>query len=133
MHSKMIIATTRENALGGRGKTLATTNADSGSETEDSDDDIVEIQKDIGWAYIGSHNFTPSAWGNLSGSSFNPVFNITNYEIGVVFPLKDEAQANKIACWERPPKKYVLGNDLPWMQNDSLVLQQLRAQETAGA
>ena len=50
--------------------------------TDASDDDIVEVapppSKDayIGWAYIGSHNFTPSAWGTLSGSAFNPTLNV---------------------------------------------------------
>lgn len=43
------------------------------------DDDIVEVipaTKYIGWAYVGSHNFTPSAWGTLSGSDFNPILNV---------------------------------------------------------
>ena len=45
---------------------------------EDSEDDeIVEVEPAIGWAYIGSHNFTPSAWGNLSGSAFNPILNVS--------------------------------------------------------
>ena len=76
----MIIALLRtENTLGSKGKSRTTYNVDSDSETEDSDDDIVEVQKEIGWAYVGSHNFTPSAWGNLSGSSFNPVFNVGSF------------------------------------------------------
>lgn len=84
---QMILALFRtENTLDGKGKTTATNNVDSGSETEDSDDDIVEVQKEVGWAYIGSHNFTPSAWGNLSGSSFNPVLNVSPVTIG----LEDE-------------------------------------------
>lgn len=29
-----------------------------------------------GWAYVGSHNFTPSAWGTLSGSAFSPTLNV---------------------------------------------------------
>ena len=33
-------------------------------------------KKPIGWAYVGSHNFTPSAWGTLSGSGFTPVLNV---------------------------------------------------------
>jgi tyrosyl-DNA phosphodiesterase 1 len=74
---------------------------------------------------------------------------VTNYELGVVLPLKDDDHVNKIACWERPPKKYVLGDDVPWvrsdvtlssncclseyslylkMQDDSKILQQLRAE-----
>jgi tyrosyl-DNA phosphodiesterase-1 len=46
-------------------------------------DDIVEIEPGIdqtstihGWAYIGSANFTPSAWGTLSGTSFKPILNV---------------------------------------------------------
>jgi tyrosyl-DNA phosphodiesterase-1 len=51
----------------------------SDSETEPESDDI-EIQNDpIGWAYVGSHNFTPSAWGTLSDSGFNPVLNVSQF------------------------------------------------------
>jgi tyrosyl-DNA phosphodiesterase-1 len=51
----------------------------SDSETEPESDDI-EIKNDpIGWAYVGSHNFTPSAWGTLSGSGFNPVLNVSQF------------------------------------------------------
>lgn len=52
------------------------------SETEsDSDIEIVEppsarAPPAHGWAYVGSHNFTPSAWGTLSGSAFNPILNV---------------------------------------------------------
>jgi hypothetical protein len=47
------------------------------SETEDDTDDEIEVvEPGAGWAYIGSHNFTPSAWGTLSGSSFNPILNV---------------------------------------------------------
>jgi tyrosyl-DNA phosphodiesterase-1 len=53
----------------------------SDSETEPESDDI-EIQNDpIGWAYVGSHNFTPSAWGTLSGSGFNPVLNVSQFRL----------------------------------------------------
>ena len=49
--------------------------------SDDDDDEIVEVRPPrradaIGWAYVGSHNFTPSAWGTLSGSSFNPTLNV---------------------------------------------------------
>lgn len=45
---------------------------------EDSEDEEVEaVEPGIGWTYIGSHNFTPSAWGTLSGSAFNPVLNVS--------------------------------------------------------
>src|ERR1700691_4968437 len=41
---------------------------------------------------------------------------VTNYELGVVFPLKDYDHIDRIACWERPPRKYVLGDDVPWVR-----------------
>ena len=31
----------------------------------------------VGWLYMGSHNFTPSAWGTLSGNAFNPTLNVS--------------------------------------------------------
>ena len=53
---------------------------DSDTASDSDDDAIVEIRDDnVGWAYVGSHNFTPSAWGTLSGSSFNPVMNVSRY------------------------------------------------------
>lgn len=52
----------------------------SDSETESESDvpgNAPEAQREpIGWAYVGSHNFTPSAWGTLSGSGFNPTLNV---------------------------------------------------------
>lgn len=36
-----------------------------------------------GWMYLGSHNFTPGAWGNLRGE--HDLF-VNNYELGVVLP-----------------------------------------------
>lgn len=47
------------------------------SDTEDDTDDEIEaVEPAVGWAYVGSHNFTPSAWGTLSGSAFNPILNV---------------------------------------------------------
>jgi tyrosyl-DNA phosphodiesterase-1 len=40
---------------------------------------------------------------------------VVNYELGIMLPLRDEQAASNIACWERPPKKYRLGRDLPWV------------------
>ena len=49
----------------------------SDSETEDEDDSSSgSKEKPIGWLYMGSHNFTSSAWGTLSGSAFNPTLNV---------------------------------------------------------
>ncbi|KAI0262793.1 tyrosyl-DNA phosphodiesterase-domain-containing protein [Gloeopeniophorella convolvens] len=113
MHSKMIIATFAKGS--------SPINVDTDTDS-DADSDIVEVKKDkedtMGYAYVGSHNFTPSAWGTLSGSGFTPVLNVTNYELGVVFPLKDEAQLNRVVCYERPPKRYG-PKDRPWIQEES--------------
>jgi tyrosyl-DNA phosphodiesterase-1 len=49
----------------------------------DLDPDVIEIDEDnddiVGYAYVGSHNFTPSAWGTLSGSGFTPILNVSAY------------------------------------------------------
>ncbi|KAI0049016.1 phospholipase D/nuclease [Auriscalpium vulgare] len=123
MHSKMIIAIVGAHQSSRK----------DDSETEDSDDDIVVLddkgkgrsqgqQQDVvGWAYVGSHNFTPSAWGTLSGSGFSPVMNITNYELGIAFPLHNEKDVDAVACYQRPPRKYG-SDDIPWMQEESKVL-----------
>ncbi|KAI0686935.1 tyrosyl-DNA phosphodiesterase-domain-containing protein [Cytidiella melzeri] len=114
MHSKMIIGTFRSSTLA---------NAVSRSKPKitkvEDDDDIIEVAPPsadcVGWAYVGSHNFTPSAWGTLSGSDFTPILNVTNFELGIVFPLRDEPHLANVACWERPPRKYEVGKDEPWV------------------
>ena len=56
----------------------SSTDEDSDSE---ADSDIVEVKMEqddaVGYAYVGSHNFTPSAWGTLSGTGFTPVLNVS--------------------------------------------------------
>lgn len=74
----MVVGTFQSHPLiNGQGKATQ-----SDSETEDDDVVVVEAKdkknkKLVGWAYVGSHNFTPSAWGTLSGSSFNPTLNVS--------------------------------------------------------
>lgn len=68
----MIIAMLQENALAGKRKQGELTDTE-----DDTDDDIEVIEPAQGWAYVGSHNFTPSAWGTLSGSAFNPTLNVS--------------------------------------------------------
>ncbi|KIJ27239.1 hypothetical protein M422DRAFT_191264 [Sphaerobolus stellatus SS14] len=68
----------------------------------------------LGWLYVGSHNFTPSAWGTLSGTAFTPSLDITNYELGVIIPLTKPTQVDEMTCWERPPRKYGKGDE-PWV------------------
>ncbi|KAF8961659.1 tyrosyl-DNA phosphodiesterase-domain-containing protein [Flammula alnicola] len=115
MHSKMIIAMLHESTVSGKQKQGRLSQVDT---EDDSDDDVEVIEPALGWAYVGSHNFTPSAWGTLSGSSFNPILNVSNYELGVVFLLKDAKEAERVACFQRPPKKYTV-KDEPWIQEES--------------
>ncbi|KAF9228232.1 phospholipase D/nuclease [Gyrodon lividus] len=140
MHSKMIIATVRQKSTPfasasksnskarstiqsssdkGKSKVIVISDSETESETK-AQEDAVEVQNEpIGWAYVGSHNFTPSAWGTLSGSGFNPVLNIVNYELGILFPLYEEEDAKRVSCFHRPARKYVLGEDRPWIQEES--------------
>ncbi|KAI6021080.1 hypothetical protein EDC04DRAFT_2575753 [Pisolithus marmoratus] len=146
MHTKMIIATFRPRStpfsapssskessaaasLKGKGKSnaepITILDSETGSESENdrgSVDAVASSPKEpIGWAYVGSHNFTPSAWGTLSGSGFNPVLSNVNYELGILFPSYNEKEVERVSCFRRPPGKYVLGEDRPWIQEESPV------------
>ena len=101
----MVLGTFRDK----RGTLDSTRNGRAGEGDGGDDED-----KLVGWLYVGSHNFTPSAWGTLSGSAFNPVLNVTNYELGVVLPLRTKEEADRFACYERPLKKYASGAS-PWV------------------
>lgn len=141
MHTKMIVGTFRQRSTPfslpssssaatsskGKGKSSTEPITISDSETEsESEDDRAGAhaaasspKEPIGWTYVGSHNFTPSAWGTLSGSGFNPVLNNVNYELGILFPLYNEQEVERVSCFKRPPRKYVLGQDRPWIQEES--------------
>ncbi|KAF8553316.1 phospholipase D/nuclease [Imleria badia] len=139
MHTKMIIATLRTSPFASssksdskakstrptgsnKGKSKVIVISDSETESEsDPPENIPETQEPIGWAYVGSHNFTPSAWGRLSGSAFNPTLDVVNYELGIVLPLYEEKDVKQVSCFKRPPRKYVLGEDRPWIQDESPV------------
>ncbi|KAL1748877.1 tyrosyl-DNA phosphodiesterase-domain-containing protein [Schizophyllum fasciatum] len=103
--------------LSSASKPKGTTSDPESIPDSDSDSDVELVHPAIGWAYVGSHNFTQSAWGTLSGSGFNPVLNVTNYELGVVFPIKDEEALRSVELWERPPRKYGK-EDEPWIQEE---------------
>jgi tyrosyl-DNA phosphodiesterase 1 len=50
-------------------------------DTDDDSDSDIEILEEIqptGWAYVGSHNFTMSAWGSFMEKStqFSPIFSV---------------------------------------------------------
>ncbi|KAG8700113.1 hypothetical protein FRC09_006171 [Ceratobasidium sp. 395] len=99
-----------------RGKVLMHSKMILGLLGEDESDEA----KPRGWLYVGSHNFTPSAWGNLSGTGFTPIMNITNYELGIVMSLGSVAEGDALACWKRPARAYAKGKDEPWMQNEHM-------------
>lgn len=96
----------------------------SATESEAGTKDFV-TEKDAagGWVYIGSHNFTPSAWGRLTKTGS---LSITNWELGVFLPLYgDEKVCNALAdeylTYSRPIVKYG-ENDVPWVSVERLVL-----------
>ncbi|ETW80095.1 hypothetical protein HETIRDRAFT_459808 [Heterobasidion irregulare TC 32-1] len=122
MHSKMIIATFEDTSTSANSSRSTTVDTESDDDIEIIDGDGKEKRRVIGWTYVGSHNFTPSAWGTLSGSGFTPILNITNYELGIVLPLYSQEEIESVSCFERPPKKYG-SNDRPWMQETSAELQ----------
>lgn len=76
----------------------------------------------LGFLYLGSHNFTPAAWGRFSskrGSNESLRIEISNWELGVLLPITSDSQIDEYVPWQRPPKKYGYnGRDskLPWMQ-----------------
>ncbi|EJD52434.1 phospholipase D/nuclease [Auricularia subglabra TFB-10046 SS5] len=122
MHTKMILGIfERDTMFTAKGK-----RRDDPYDTDDDEVTIVEPkstkkrEKLAGWLYVGSHNFTPAAWGHLSGSSITPILSIRNYELGVVLPIKDPAQFDDLVCWKRPARKYESGKDVAWMQKEHL-------------
>lgn len=69
------------------------------------------------WWYIGSHNFTKSAWGRIvkSGSAIL----IANYELGIIFTKEDGQILFPEGFpypYKRPAKPYN-DKDLPWIQS----------------
>jgi tyrosyl-DNA phosphodiesterase 1 len=59
--------------------------------------------------YLGSHNFTPSAWGKVEKN--DSVLSITNTELGVVFPPLPGSAARKQQIvkdlpFKFPPRKF---------------------------
>ena len=71
--TKMIIAMLQDNPFSSKKRQ----EVDFSETEDDTDDEIQVVEPAAGWAYVGSHNFTPSAWGTLSGSSFNPILNVS--------------------------------------------------------
>ena len=68
--------------------------------SSDADSDVVEVKENqgdvLGYAYIGSHNFTPSAWGTLSGSEFTPILNVNRLLFPQVSSLRHIVTGDKL-------------------------------------
>jgi len=141
MHTKMIVGTYKTGLLtmpqpaslappsNGKGKGKATVEVivldsdtedesateQEGSETED--DGEGQEKPPEGWIYVGSHNFTMAAWGSVGGSILAPKLNISNFEMGIVLPIKDKKDLERLVPWEQPPKRYG-PRDVPWIQEE---------------
>ncbi|KZO92068.1 phospholipase D/nuclease [Calocera viscosa TUFC12733] len=144
MHTKMIVGTYRTGSLmmtrptplalptNGKGKgkekvEVIVLDSESDDESEsDTEQEGSTTEDECGegaergpeaWIYVGSHNFTMAAWGSVSGSILAPKLNIANFEMGIVVPIKDKKELEKLVPWEQPPKRYG-PNDVPWMQEE---------------
>ncbi|KAG0141507.1 hypothetical protein CROQUDRAFT_663777 [Cronartium quercuum f. sp. fusiforme G11] len=80
-----------------------------------------------GFHYVGSHNFTPAAWGRLKkspkrkkGEDGDLILEISNWELGVIMPLEADADIDSMVPWQRPAKRYghsgSANSKVPWMQ-----------------
>ncbi|KAF8172756.1 hypothetical protein K438DRAFT_1981234 [Mycena galopus ATCC 62051] len=132
MHTKMILGTLRAPPMEGTDPDATESDADSGEVEIVADGNEKGKGKDAGrgkgkkrphaWLYVGSHNFTPSAWGWMSGSGFSPVVTVANYELGVVLRLETAEDAAAAVAWEVPARPYGKG-DVPWILEESSFFQ----------
>lgn len=71
------------------------------------------------WCYIGSHNFTPSAWGRSIRNGANLM--IANYEVGVILKVQTDNENflpnGKFPFPYKRPVRPFTGTDIPWMQD----------------
>ena len=94
-------------------------------EADKNDGEDSASYSDIWWC-IGSHNFTPSAWGKFVKEKRSIL--IANYELGVIiptsmtedlFPPSVDSNSTRTTFpypYIRPPPRYGL-DDAPWMQD----------------
>jgi tyrosyl-DNA phosphodiesterase 1 len=77
-----------------------------------------------GYIYLGSHNHTQAAWGKYQIR--NPILSISNWELGLVIPVKLASRGFKIP-FQIPPIPYS-ASDLPWFnQVDFGAINRLKA------
>jgi hypothetical protein len=73
-----------------------------------------------GYLYIGSHNCTQSAWGDIQGKKEQKL-KISNYELGIILPFSADGRGVGVAGglgqlfvnFMRPGKEYG-ERDVPW-------------------
>ncbi|POY73521.1 hypothetical protein BMF94_3458 [Rhodotorula taiwanensis] len=74
-----------------------------------------------GFMYIGSHNFTPAAWGRLENAAGGPQLKLANWELGVLLPIRAssaeelEKKASDLVTYRRPLVPYA-PDERPWQQ-----------------
>lgn len=68
--------------------------------------------------YVGSANFTPSAWGLVTRKGDKRV--ISNMELGVVLSASFFAAGGFPYPYQRPPQRYG-ASSVPWMQDQQLL------------
>lgn len=73
-----------------------------------------------GWLYVGSHNFTASAWGKFIRDKQGIM--VSNYEVGVLLPV--EAAADLKLPYKRSPLMKYAQAEVPWMQDEQLKMNQ---------
>ncbi|KAJ7193807.1 phospholipase D/nuclease [Mycena pura] len=120
MHTKMVLGTLPALPVKEVESDDSVTESDTDTDTE-SEIEVVEAagqKRPHAWLFVGSHNFTPSAWGTLSGSGFNPQLSVNNYELGVVVRLETPDDVDAAVAWERPARPYIKG-DVPWVRIQS--------------
>ncbi|WVQ73114.1 hypothetical protein IAR50_002678 [Cryptococcus sp. DSM 104548] len=115
MHSKVIVGLFEPGEF-----TASSSKASLGKRKAPVEDDVSGSNEGAvgGWMYMGSHNFSPSAWGTLDVKTNPPALNVKNYELGIVFPLPREHAkdvATTIVPYKRPAKKYG-PSDVPFNQ-----------------
>ncbi len=84
LHCQMILGTFNDtssssSSAAGSSRRAYRAPSDSEDEADSGDDEQAQTQSSIaGWVYVGSHNFTPAAWGNLSGTLSKPSLNVSS-------------------------------------------------------
>ena len=72
----MMIATFEDISASENSSRSTTVDTESDNDIEIIDGDGKEKRQVVGWTYVGSHNFTPFAWGTPSGSVSTPTLNV---------------------------------------------------------